>query len=73
MLWAGALMGMFVDGMLGGYGAVTSEAHPTATRATAQHVLFNPGRALGGFGPVVVGWLAAADSFQLAIALLATI
>ncbi len=33
MLWAGALLGMFVNGMLGGYGALISEAYPTAARA----------------------------------------
>jgi MFS family permease len=73
MLWAGALMGMFVNGMLGGYGALMSEAYPTEARATAQNVLFNIGRAVGGFGPVVIGTLAAQYSFQVAIALLASI
>jgi len=73
MLWAGAVMGMFVNGMLGGYGALMSEAYPTEARATAQNVLFNIGRGIGGFGPVVVGALATAYSFQVAIALLAAI
>jgi MFS family permease len=73
MLWAGALLGMFVNGMLGGYGALMSEAYPTEARATAQNVLFNIGRGIGGFGPVVVGALTAAYSFQVAIALLAAI
>jgi benzoate transport len=73
MLWAGALMGMFVNGMIGGYGALISEAYPTPARATAQNVLFNIGRAVGGFGPVVIGSLAAAYSFRMAIALLAGI
>ena len=73
MLWAGAVLGMFVNGMLGGYGALMSEAYPTEARATAQNVLFNIGRGIGGFGPVVVGALAAAYSFQIAIALLAAI
>ena len=48
MLWAGALMGMFVNGMIGGYGALISEAYPTAARATAQNVLFNTIDALIG-------------------------
>ncbi|MGF6528083.1 MFS transporter [Variovorax sp. PvP013] len=73
MLWAGAVLGMFVNGMLGGYGALMSEAYPTEARATAQNVLFNLGRGVGGFGPVVVGALAMAYSFQTAIALLASI
>ncbi len=55
MLWAGAVMGMFVNGMVGGYGTLMSEAYPTAARATAQNVLWNLGRAVGGFGPIVVG------------------
>ncbi len=73
MLWAGAVMGMFVNGMVGGYGALMSEAYPTEARATAQNVLFNIGRAIGGFGPLVVGTLASAYSFQIAIGLLAAI
>ncbi len=73
MLWAGALMGLFVNGMMGGYGAVMSEAYPTEARATAQNVLFNIGRAVGGLGPVVIGALAMGYSFQVAIALLAAI
>ncbi|MGE8319269.1 MAG: MFS transporter [Comamonas sp.] len=73
MLWAGALMGLFVNGMMGGFGALMSEAYPTEARATAQNVLFNLGRAVGGFGPVVIGALAAQHSFQVAIALLASI
>lgn len=71
LLIAGAVMGFFVNGMLGGYGALMSELYPTAARATAQNVLFNVGRAVGGFGPVVVGGLSAAYGFQTAIALLA--
>ncbi|WP_370678969.1 MFS transporter [Comamonas sp. GB3 AK4-5] len=73
MLWAGAVLGMFVNGMMGGYGAVMSEAYPTEARATAQNVLFNIGRAVGGFGPVVVGAIAMGYGFQVAIALLAAL
>ena len=73
MLWAGAALGMFVNGMMGGYGALMSEGYPTEARATAQNVLFNIGRGVGGFGPVVVGSLVAAYSFQIAIGLLAAI
>jgi hypothetical protein len=50
-----------------------SEAYPTAARATAQNVLFNFGRAVGGLGPVAIGDLAARYSFNTAIALLASI
>ena len=73
MLVAGAFLGMFVNGMMGGYGAVMAEAYPTEARATAQNVLFNLGRAVGGFGPVVVGAIVSAYSFSIAIAFLAVI
>jgi MFS family permease len=73
LLIAGAVMGFFVNGMLGGYGALISELFPTTARATAQNVLFNIGRGVGGFGPVVVGAIAAAYSFETAIAGLAAL
>jgi MFS family permease len=73
LLIGGAVMGLFVNGMLGGYGALISESYPTQARATAQNVLFNLGRAVGGFGPFVVGLLAANTSFSSTIALLAVI
>ena len=73
MLVAGAFLGMFVNGMMGGYGALMAEAYPTEARATAQNVLFNLGRAVGGFGPVVVGAIVSVYSFSTAIAFLAVI
>jgi MFS family permease len=73
LLIGGAAMGVFVNGMIGGYGALISELYPTEARATAQNVLFNIGRAVGGFGPVAVGALAARFSFGAALALLASI
>ncbi|WP_287497353.1 MFS transporter [Pandoraea sp. CB10b_02] len=73
LLVGGAVMGLFVNGMIGGYGALISELYPTAARATAQNVLFNIGRAVGGFGPLTVGALAAAYSFKLALVFLAGI
>ena len=54
LLIGGAIMGLFVNGMLGGYGALMSELYPTEARATAQSVRFNLGRGVGGFGPLVV-------------------
>jgi MFS family permease len=73
LLLGGFVMGIFVNGMLGGYGALMSELYPTAARATAQNVLFNLGRGVGGFGPIVIGTLAARYGFPAAIALLSTI
>lgn len=73
LLWVGAIMGMAVNGTMAGIGALMSEAYPTAARATAQNVLFNVGRAVGAPGPLAVGALAAKYSFNVAIALLASI
>ena len=73
LLWVGAIMGMFVNGVNGGIGALMSEAYPTVARATAQNVLWNVGRGIGSLGPVAVGTLAAMYSFQAAIGLLASI
>jgi MFS family permease len=71
LLVAGAVMGFFVNGMLGGYGALISELYPTEARATAQNLLFNIGRAAGGLGPVVVGAVTLSYGFNAAIGLLA--
>ena len=73
MLFAGAVMGIFVNGMIGGYGALISDLYPAQIRATAQNVLFNVGRAVGGFGPLVVGAIAYRYSFSAAIMLLASL
>lgn len=73
MLFAGAIMGIFVNGMIGGYGALISDLYPAQIRATAQNVLFNIGRAAGGFGPLVVGAVALHYSFSAAIMLLASL
>ncbi|OON40241.1 MFS transporter [Izhakiella australiensis] len=73
MLFTGALMGMFVNGMIGGYGALISDTFPVQARATAQNVLFNLGRGVGGFGPLVIGLLVSHLSFAAAITLLALI
>ena len=73
VLWVGAIMGIFVTGMGAGIGALISEAYLTAARATAQNVLFNFGRAVGGMGPLVIGTLLTMYSVNSAIALLASI
>ncbi|WP_431225241.1 MFS transporter [Serratia sp. L9] len=73
MLFAGALMGVFVNGMIGGYGALISDTYPVQARATAQNILFNLGRGVGGLGPLVIGALVSQFSFTAAITLLAGI
>jgi len=70
LLFAGAITGIFLSGMIGGYGALISESYPTQARATAQNVLFNVGRGIGGFGPLTVGWLASRYSLSAALSFL---
>ncbi|MHC9533538.1 MFS transporter [Dellaglioa sp. L3N] len=57
MLLAGALVGYFANGMFAGYGAVVSHLYPTEVRATANNVIINVGRAVGGFSSVVIGFI----------------
>lgn len=57
LLLAGAILGFFSNGMFGGYGAVISRLYPTAIRSTANNVIVNLGRAIGGFSSVVIGFL----------------
>jgi MFS family permease len=73
LLVGGFVMGMFANGMLGGYGALMAELYPTSARATAQNVLFNIGRGVGGFAPVVMAALAGTHGFGFALALLPVI
>ncbi|HET6500787.1 MAG TPA: MFS transporter [Amycolatopsis sp.] len=73
LLIGGAVLGVFVNGMLGGYGALMAELYPTTARATAQNVLFNLGRAIGGFAPIVFAVIASGHGFATAIGLLAVL
>lgn len=57
MLLAGALTGFFSNGMFGGYGAVISQLYPTEIRSTANNLIMNTGRAIGGFSSVIIGTL----------------
>ncbi|MCM0599859.1 MFS transporter [Weissella fabalis] len=57
MLIAGAILGFFSNGMFGGYGAVISRLYPTEIRATANNVIVNTGRAIGGFSSLAIGIL----------------
>lgn len=70
LLVGGFIMGLFANGMLGGYGALMAELYPTHARATAQNVLFNIGRGIGGFAPTVIGMLLSRHGFSYALGLL---
>jgi MFS family permease len=54
---AGAIVGYFSNGMFAGYGAVVSHLYPTEIRATANNVIMNTGRCIGGFSSLAIGWI----------------
>lgn len=57
MLVGGAIVGFFVNGMFAGYGAVITRLYPSHISATANNVILNVGRAVGGFSSVIIGWI----------------
>lgn len=65
LLIIGAIVGFFSNGMFGGYGAVISRLYPTEIRSTANNVIVNICRAVGGFSSVVIGILM--DHYSLTI------
>lgn len=65
MLIGGAIVGFFANGMFAGYGAIVSRLYPTSIRSTANNVIINTGRAVGGFSSVVIGFLL--DQYSLLV------
>ncbi|WP_226799658.1 MFS transporter [Carnobacterium mobile] len=55
LLLGGAVVGFFANGMFAGYGAIVSRLYPTHIRSTANNVILNVGRAVGGFSSVAIG------------------
>ena len=51
--------------MFAGYGAIVSRLYPTSIRSTANNVIINTGRAVGGFSSVVIGFLL--DQYNLLV------
>ena len=42
--------------MNAGYGAIVGNLYPTHIRATANNIIFNIGRAIGGFSSIAIGF-----------------
>lgn len=57
ILIGGAIVGFFSNGMFAGYGALISSFYPVQIRSTATNMIFNFGRAIGGFSPIFVGYI----------------
>jgi benzoate transport len=71
LLFGGLFLGAFINGAMGGFGALLAELYPTEARATAQNVLWNIGRGVAGFAPLIIAAVAAAKGFPYAIGALA--
>ena len=73
LLFGGAFLGFFCNGMMAGYGTLLSENYTNDARSTAQNFIFNTGRAVGGFAPAIIGALAQSHGFSAAFALLSCV
>jgi MFS family permease len=73
LLFGGLVMGAFINGAMGGFGALLAELYPTEARATAQNVLWNLGRGVAGFAPLIIAAVETAHGFPFAISTLAGI
>lgn len=69
LLWGSFFLGLTVNGMMGGYGAILAENYTSEARSTAENLIFGTGRGLAGFGPAIIGWLAASSSVYSAMSL----
>ena len=65
---AAVVVGYFINGMYGGYGAIISSLYPTEIRATANNFIMNLGRAVGGFSSIVIGFLM--DHYNLTVVII---
>ena len=57
LIVVGAVVGYFSNGMFAGYGAIVSRLYPTEVRATANNVIMNVGRCIGGFSSLAIGYI----------------
>lgn len=53
-----------------GDSAVLAENYPAEARSTAENFIFGTGRGLAGFGPVIIGLLAAGGNLMGALSLI---
>lgn len=73
VLVGGAIVGFFSNGMFAGYGALIGSLYPVHIRTTATNTIFNIGRAVGGFSPILVGYLLEYYNMQFAMLYLAAL
>lgn len=73
LILAAIIVGFFINGMYGGYGAVISSLYPTYIKATANNFIMNTGKAVGGFSAIFIGFLMDHYNLQVVIFYLSTI
>lgn len=73
VLIGGAIVGFFSNGMFAGYGALIGGLYPTEIRSTATNTIFNFGRAVGGFSPILVGYILQNYDMKMAMLYLASL
>lgn len=73
VLFGGAIVGFFSNGMFAGYGALISSYYPVQVRSTATNAIFNFGRALGGLSPILVGYILQKYDMTVAMTYLAVL
>lgn len=71
MLIGGAIVGFFVNGMFAGYGAMITRLYPHHIRSTANNLILNVGRAVGGFSSVIIGKILDVSSVSMVMLFLA--
>lgn len=73
ILIGGAIVGFFSNGMFAGYGALISRYYHVDIRSTATNSIFNFGRAVGGFSPILVGYILQHANMSVAMTYLAAL
>lgn len=71
LLALGPVTAFFATGYFSGFGAVTAELYPTEVRATAQGFTYNIGRVASAAAPWIVGGLAGARGYPVALSVAA--
>jgi MFS family permease len=69
----GAMLGFFINGMIDGYAALLAEHYPTTIRSSAENIIFNIGRGVAGFAPVIIGGISMTYSLTYALSLISAI
>ncbi|HEM3710540.1 TPA: MFS transporter [Streptococcus suis] len=73
MILGGMIVGFFVNGMFAGYGAMITRLYPHHIRSTANNVILNVGRAIGGFSSVIIGMILDASSTAVVMIFLSSL